>query len=205
MSTLIADLIPEVADDLSGVPDPAAERAIRHAAIDLCERASVWRLDHADVPLVDGVGSYTLTAPVGARIAAILRASAGSIPLVLAPVKSSTAIGSPIYAWLDPSAEGRLMISPAPMASAGPLRVEVALSPTIAADELPDFMVYRYLSALRYGARAKLMAMQRQTWSDPQGAQIEAAAFDAEVSVAHTAILRGNSYGSLGAKPRAFR
>lgn len=207
MATVILDLIPDVIADLPGVPDPVAESAIRRAAIDLCANAGVWRHKPAPIAVVAGTASYAIPTPSGSRVESILEASVGGRPLALPGDSVSTAgiaglLGAPVAASLDPF-NGGVLIAPVP-ASDLSLDLIVTLVPSVAAAEIPDLLANRYADTLAHGARARLMMMLRQPWSDPAMAQAEAAMFSDGVSEAHIAMLRGSSLGTLRVRPRAF-
>jgi hypothetical protein len=59
-----ASVFGDIAANVAGVPDVVLQFYMNKVAIDLCERAKVWRTAYSPVTLVTGQSVYTVTSPV---------------------------------------------------------------------------------------------------------------------------------------------
>ena len=57
-TTTFASVVPEVAPMVSGCPSPILERYVSKVVIELCRRASIWRVRLAPIPLIAGTYNY---------------------------------------------------------------------------------------------------------------------------------------------------
>ena len=49
----------DIAANVAGVPDVTLQFYMNKVTIDLCERAKVWRVNYAGIPLVASQSAYT--------------------------------------------------------------------------------------------------------------------------------------------------
>ena len=66
---------------------------------------------------------------------------------------------------------GQIQFSPIPanIQTGAAVSLRVSLVPTYDTDTLPDFLLDQWLMAIEEGAKALLMRMPQQEWSDPNG------------------------------------
>lgn len=169
LETLAQKCLPHVPD----CPRFIIVRALREAAIEMCEVSDIWQAEVEDLLTVDGVADYDLSPPTGANInhvLAILRTSGTSrFPLrkvTQEAILSSTSSGPPQVYTLNDS--DTITFSPVPdAASVETLKVLYSLKPSNTATSIPDFVAKENEDALMYGATYRLLSMPQVSWTNP--------------------------------------
>jgi hypothetical protein len=156
----IEALLPRVLRHAPACPEVLALSYLRDAAKEFCRRTKLWRLsDSIELP---AEGEDILCAPQGSFILKIVAARIEGASLT--PVTTS---------WLDLDRPGwrddeagsgaRYVTQTAPDTirvvpiQEGTLLFELVLSPTDAADQLPDFMVDQHAEVIANGAAGKML------------------------------------------------
>ncbi|QCP84326.1 hypothetical protein EYE35_01130 [Cereibacter sphaeroides] len=199
-----------------GCPQHTAERALRSAAIEWCERTNGWR----------SISSFDLTenrqaivTPEHAVIHKIEEATFDGEPLTptlfteAAPdeLTGEAETGEPRYL----TQVGPNEVSVYPFAP-GLLRLSLFLKPREdslfgtdpddplkdAYNVVPDFMLSQHAERLSFGALARLLAMPNQTFTNPQEAQRYRLMFDAACDGTSSASIKGQQRARLRIKPQ---
>ena len=206
-----AVLHPFCLPELPGVPAPILDAYINRAWFDFAKNSLCWH-EWQEVTLQDGVNTYELSPPGGAAVYTVIDAQQGSNVLVprgpeqLLTYDAAYASRRGTPNGYSLAQDKSLVLYPTPQADdvSLPVRVHVAYVPTLSALTIPDPFAEQYVDALSSGAKARMMAMAGQPWSNPQMAVVYAAAFEAGVTSAVVERMKGGAQGAITVRSRAF-
>jgi len=175
----LSDLYPEIIPQASGVPEPVADIHIRNAVIEFCEQSLAYQADIAEIPLVQGQGTYTvgpLPNPTHERVAMVISIRHNETPIT--PQTRShldshsrnwrSNTGNLVRFFHDSGLNG-VRVVPLPDADAvtfGGLNIRVALVPTMGATQFSADLFERYHEILANGALSRIMSMVGKPWYD---------------------------------------
>lgn len=168
-------------------PGPVIEQMLRQAAIEFCTAAPVWVCDLDPVFTVDGLTSYEIDTPEGAEIAQIQALDTKGAGF------NDWTFNRPNLLTLGYSLPGGALID-----------VRASLAPSASADGMPAWIDGQYGEAIRHGARARLMMMPGQSWTQPQMAAVHRRYFTEAVGNARVAVARSHGRRDLFVQPRRF-
>lgn len=183
-----------VLPSVPGCPQALALQAIRHAAIEFCERTGVWHIDHPAINVVADQSPYPFAPGVtGAVVHKVLRAWHGTTEIFpatldelneLFPGNWRTKTGTPErFTQYGPRA---LMLVPKPAAAlAGGLTAIVSLKPSATSIDIDDAVYEEYHRAIASGAKAILMQSPKKPYTDLEQAAVEMGAFEKAIGEAH--------------------
>lgn len=182
---------------------PVAENAIRNAAIEFCRRTNAWRYDADPIVVVAGVADYDLDVPSGSGAALIRSAeftTSGGALAMLDP-KSPDQLDEIMPGWKTEQSAVVYYTSPSPDVitlaglpeEAGTLKLVLALVPTRASTGIDQSIHEQHLDAITHGAAARLMAMPKKPWSDPNMAAYHAGEFANVITGTKVSAARGNT------------
>lgn len=198
----LSDFLPSVMQHASACPDPTAEKAVRAAAIELCERTRCWRLldDHA---LPAGWSSaIPVSTPTGSRLHEVERAWFDSRELDRATYtdfpQRDDIIGTPSH--FTQAQRGEVLVWG--QGEAGTLRLSLFLKPSNAADEVPDFLLEDHLDDIAAGALGRILLVPEQTWSNPNLGSFFQMKFDAACNKNFASNIRGQQRASARTRAR---
>lgn len=192
--------LPLILPNCPECPDFVAAAQARFAAIEFCERSRAWR--HLTTVAMLSAATDVTVAPDTAAIHEIEYAEFDGRPLT--PVQFSTidrlAEGPPRY--VTQASPNTVTVSPF---TAGTLEISLFLKPlassqfgTVAGNPLtdrfnvvPDFLVSVHGTAIAYGALSRILAIPRETWSNPAESMRFAALFEEKLNGAFRANMRG--------------
>jgi hypothetical protein len=213
--TAISEFRPEVLPDAPGVPPPLVDRAIRHAAIELCDNAFVWRVKLDPKDIVAGTGEYTIDASPCGRVVTVMYAGHDGVRMLPTTerqlddsedgwrISTSRAAVSSWY-YLPDRNTIRLALAP-DVSKAQALNLSVSLKPTQDSTDLPDVLYDDYLETVGHGARARVLAMSGVGWANPQLAGYHKAEFDRLIRKHRAERLNDfTRQSSLSFKPHAY-
>lgn len=185
--TTFASIGQEIRFELPSCPEQLIESAVRSAAINLCEKGCIWRVQQRVASLPGNLREVSLTLPDGARLAMMLSVRLGSHPL--APISRAQLdqshadweqmSGTPTVYCSQTNSTVRLV----PQTSAPvdtPLIMRYAVAPLISSTSMPDEIAERWHFALQAGARADLFRRRAQ-WADPTAAADALAQFNQSI------------------------
>jgi hypothetical protein len=211
---LFEDLLPQLLGEAPGCPDVTAINALRRATIEFCERTHAWsELQEDPTPLEEGVHTYEIEAPAGARVELVLEVWVNGAPLT---GKSMAEIGRLVPGWQTATAnrpvyfnaeegENQLRLFPIPAALNGELlTARVAYAPTSTSNRIADSVANKDLEALISGALGRLMVMPNKAWSNAPLASYHLERFEAAITKRRIKKAHGNVSSSLSVAPRAF-
>ena len=202
------DLLPYVQPEVPTCPAFQIERAVREAAIQLFTKADIYRAEPEMLRVVPGVNAYDLSAPAGAEPNRVLDLQFQGRSL------KKVASESDIYAMIDSATPAQpthyyqrdnetLILAPTPK-DAVEFRLFLSLKPTSTSTSVPDGIGREYRDVLAHGAKAWLMLMAAQPWSNPQLGLANKQMFDRAVSAAIRRATFGFSGAPLTVKKRNF-
>lgn len=208
-----ASLHPYCAPELPGVPAPMLDAYINRAWFDLAKQSLCWS-EWQSIALRAGVATYELETPSdgAARIHLVITAQQGSNILsprgieqqLMYDAAQAERRGTPNGYRLEQNKD--FIVYPIPQADdiALPIRALVAFVPVLTATTIPDQFAEKYLDTLIAGAKAKLMAMVGQPWSNPQAAAYWNGVFEAGITDAVVERMKGGTQAAITVRPRLF-
>lgn len=173
MAKAWSDWFDEVLPDVPGCPQNVASNAIKNAAIEFCERGLAYIVDH---PAVDGVAdqsTYDWNPGAGLRIVrpeTVWYDKKELTPKTRDELAAMYAywpdeVGTPVY-FVQDGLEQFILV-PKPEADlVGAVRAKVTVRPDRTATTIDDAIWENYLEQIAYGAKAKLLKMQRKPWTN---------------------------------------
>lgn len=202
--------LPQVAPKVYGSPQIMQLEEIRNAAIEFCEKSLAWQVNQDPYPLPTVVPNTNpavdFQTDAGILVHKILQGhllGSGS-PRLEPQTPEWCDLNYP--GWLDGNQRGKpsnvVQISPdafipVPAANGGPWTavLRVAYKPSRDSTQGPDFLFNDYYEDIASGAVARLCAMPKQVWTDPQLAQMHAMSFSDAVARAKIRAARGFGRG----------
>jgi hypothetical protein len=172
---LYSDITSETLPEVPGCPDITIERAIRDAVIEFCDSTLCYTVDQDPVSVYAGLSEVDLELPSGTRLVQFIRAQIGRDRLARKSRDDLFATGA---AWQTmtgrPSAvtyasETSIRLVPiADTALTEQLYIRFAVAPTRSSTAVVDAIGERYFKEFTHGAKAMLLQMPGQPWSNPQ-------------------------------------
>ena len=209
MSTSFFAFLPQVLPEVDGCPDIVAVEAIRTAAIELCERASVWKVYYDPIDVIAMVPEYELDIPTGAYSKAINKITFNGN--VLKPRLTEqldrdvpnwqTMTGSPFGFFMSADDTIRLVYEPDTTYPQS-MYVTGTLAPTRNSSVIDDEVYQRYYPLIAIGAKALLFLQQQKKWSNANLGAALADTFAAGVNAAYAHKLTGQANVQLQARPK---
>lgn len=153
-------------------------------AIDLCERAKVWRVALTPIVLVSGTYNYALTSPVaGTEVSVILSASMSLASTGAKRKVTPTTmefVADNIVQWPDVNALGEPQIifkiaedsfnlHPVPGSDdTYTLQVQAAIRPAVDGANWESALAAQYMRVIYHGVLHELMMIPDRVWTDDQ-------------------------------------
>lgn len=183
-----ADLADDVIDDVPGCSLATAGKALRRAAQILCEQALCWRVTLADQPTVSGTTDYAFALPAESKLVKLVRAKIDGYDTSL--LLDGQEDG---YSGVRALDLRNWHIVPAPT-GVQQVSLTVALAPSDTATGLDDGLAADYALVLAKGAKAELLGMTSQPFSNPTLALALRGDFDEHVARIKVKVAR--AYGA---------
>lgn len=186
-----------------------AAQAVLDAAIEFCENSMVIR-DIMDAGAITaGEATYALSAPAGQRVSRVLQAWLDGEPLAPTLADSlnmaDATTGTPGRFYITRYGSGHLLnLYPNPRLSGGLLRAEVVLCPTRSATMLEDDLCDLWVDAVVSGAKARLMLIPDQPFSNNSLGMYHTSAALALIRRARIEGAKGQVRGSMRVAPHPF-
>ena len=214
--TTFAAMAPDVSAFLPGCPNLVIERTMRKMAVDLCQRAKVWRMDAVPVSLIAGTYRYTLAAPGGyAEVIDIdsaytIDSDGAKVNLEWKPQETlrqwypawpEDSPGQPAYyAKREPS---DILLAPAPQATAD-LYATVIVRPVADATGVESWLYHEFARVLFHGTLHELMLMPERSWTDEKTGAYHGKQWTYLLNNAKTRVSRDFNTGSQAVQMRPF-
>lgn len=163
----LADLLPYVIPRAKGCPEVVATFNLRLAAIELCNRTSIWRDEMAN-HTGDGTSRFFGYVPnPDHQVVKLLNVFVGGREVPLVPPGDGFALdaagSSRDYAY---GRMGGFTLNPAPALNAN-IVTRCVLAPAADTESLPDSM-WNYAEALAGGALSRILMSSGRDYSDPR-------------------------------------
>ena len=166
-------LLPDVLSLVPACPEMLAERAIRSAVIELCEKTDAYQKQLDSVTAVANIYEYDLEPPAGTIVHRIVWVTYDGKPLE--PVSSGLLeqrkenwreeTGTPEYFIKQGLDQFNLVPVPSATLSRG-VEIRVALKPTQTSNACDDEIMTDYRDTIINGALFRLCRMPSQDWTD---------------------------------------
>lgn len=218
MPTTYESLFPDVLPLVAGCTDSMAERAIRSATIELCEKSDIYQVELDPVTTPEGIYEYDFDTPSQTSVQKIMWATHDGKDLE--PI-SSTLLEQRVPGWrkedkrstpkyITRHSQGTFRLVPVPNTTVtNSTIIRVSLKPANTSSACDDLVMADYRDAIISGALFRLLRMPGQAWTDYSGAQIYGAAFadgirDAELKARHAdeGVARKVKYGGVSQRTR---
>lgn len=201
--------------ELPGVPDPMLVSALNNAAIQLCQKAGVWR-DTQTITLIANEPTCDFDLPPSSRLRAIEAIKYAGLEIF---PKSPTEldyllpgwqaqVGGPSYYYAvstdgDPLAIA-LVPMPGPDQAGKTIVVEASFVPLQNSQTFDSELLERYSDCIANGAKSALMRMPKKPWTDKESAADYEGRYVTAIDEARIEIMHRFTTGSLKARPVAF-
>lgn len=206
--------MPLITPEVIGCPDPLIRQTLIRSAVEFCQRTFAWTEFQDPYHLVSGQRDYELDYPSASQVYALRdvfingrRIEAQPLQRIaeLLPQWELRGSNEPIfYNAVVGKKEISLYPTPVFTGTAPAMTIRASYEPTPTANSLPDFLGGQYLTAVTAGAKARLMTIPGQAWSNPALAQYYSGVFEEGVLNAKSDILRDGVHSSIRVQPRAF-
>ena len=199
------------------MPDVVLQFYMNKVAIDLCERAKVWRVNYAPVTLAVGTYSYTPTSPVAqTEMSAILLAKVylgSTLRYKSLDVVTTEQVFAVSPNWPDltqekePTAvtridEATISIVPVPdAAQTYTLYMYNAIRPTLAATGIDSTIYATYRRTIYHGVIHELMMMPKRPWTDEKRAEYHGKQWEFMVNTARARANKSFSRANISVVP----
>ena len=218
-TTLYSAASPEISAMVAGCPLPIIERYISKVVIELCRRASVWRVNLAPLPLTAGVYNYVATVPVNTVLHNILNANLNVVvALSKAPMRILTdmQVADMYPLWPDTvntqqpnaifqSGPDSINVYPVPDAiSAYNINLLAVLRPTAAATGWDAALNDEFREVIYHGTLYYLMLMPNRIWTDQTQAQFHAKIYTNLITDARAKANKSYTRANLYARQRPW-
>lgn len=172
-----ADLYDAYLRDVSECTYVTAGDACRIAAQAFFERTRAWRADLLPVSTIANVGEYVFPLALDVELVRVESAKLGGQPVpIIQPENVTPGVTGVVVRGLR-----TFTLYPAPPAGQA-IVFNVALEPSNTAAGLDDVMYSKYARIIAIGAKAHLLAMSHQPFSDIAMAAVLRMQFDSEIN-----------------------
>ena len=180
--------------DVPGVLGLVAERELRRAAQEFCEKTKVWTVDLDPIFIFPNIGLYELDLPPGTKIVKVMGATlhGQNVPLLTVGEHGyGIVFTSQMTFQMQPQPQDRQQIT-----------FRVVLAPNHASTGIDDALFAQYAEQIATGAKARLYAQPQKTYTDPGLAAIEQEKFALFMAREKIEAAKGFSGAPLRIKPQ---
>jgi hypothetical protein len=205
----LSTLLDRVHDEIPGVPEPLALRALSDAVGEFCKRTHCWQEDLADITTEPDVSVYELDAS-NRLVVAIKEVRLDGVRVEPYPVELKQLLSMRLSAADKPV--GWTQISTGQLELLNTTLDEQTLEVTAALSlkqgdtttDIPQDLVDEYASALAAGAKSKLVMQPGQAWFNPDVAVIYGGTFYRAVNEAKRRVMGALGAASLSVEMRRW-
>lgn len=196
-------LFPLVLPEVLGCPDPTLMLHLTMAAQRFCVESGAWVVMADEQITSDGVLEYDVEPATDAMVVRVRDVWLNASLLPAVPMTSAFGRTGPVtgYTHYDDRSLLRLNGNPA---TGERLQMRLVMAPKTTSTTLPDALALRYQTAIATGAKASLMAIPGQAWSNPQLAGYHAQAFERAIGSARIEAVKDGVDAPLTVKRRCF-
>ena len=199
MAKLWSAFYDEVITDLPGTPPQTlVSNAIRNSTIEFCDRSFVYRIDHVAISAVATVAEYAWAPGANLKVVRPELVWYDKKPLIPKTLDEIGGLypywpdqtGTPIY-FIQEKIE-QLILIPKPTASlTNAIRAKVSIKPARAATDIIDEIWEKYLECIAYGAKYRLLSMNKKPWTDLQMAGVFKTMYEDHIAKARLDTFKG--------------
>lgn len=207
------DFYEYVLPEVHGCPKGIAKNAIRDAVIEFCDKSLIWTAPSEKTDILAGYARYGFNTRADDAITATLtHVAIEDSPLDIIAQKELESVASdwrnltsvkPTKCFMDTAQTLRLVGTPTEDIDDG-LYVEVALKPSRASVECPDFLLENWAEWIAHGALARLKAMVGRVWADPNIVSFHRSEFRSGISRAKSAAQKSRQVVSSTMRAQDF-
>lgn len=205
-------LLPDVLPHVDGCLDSTAEKSIRSAVIELCEKAGVYRKELDAITAVGNRYEYDFDAPSGTTVHRIEWVTYKGNELE--PITSSlleqriknwrAETGEPAY-YVQQSSSS-FFLAPVPASTTtGAIQVRAVLKPTHTSSACDSDVMNNFRDTIINGALFRLLRMPAKIWTDMSAAGVYGSLFNEGITRAeqdargaNVGVSRKVNYGGIG-------
>lgn len=212
MSVAISSFINDITPHVSGCPKSVIIKAIRDAAVRLCEDSTIWRDDIPAADITVDVDDYTITPPAGTRVITTISLRydgneiSGYTEESLDTIDYGWRAGNPgtatAFVLFEPD---RIKLNRVPEATIiDGLIAKVALKPTDDATLVGDVIYSDWREAIMHGALERLLRIPKKPWYNIQLSTYHGKHFLFQIQRAKARAAAGFLRKPLSVKPRRW-
>lgn len=196
-------LFPLVLPEVSGCPHPTLVLHLAMAGQRFCVETGAWAVMADEQLTSDGVLEYDVEPATDAMVVRVRDVWLNASLLPAVPMTSAFGRTGPVTGYTHYDDRSLLRLNGNP--GAGQLlSMRLVMAPKTSSTTLPDALALRYQTAIATGAKASLMAIPGQAWSNPQLAGYHAQAFERAISSARIEAVKDGVDAPLTVKRRCF-
>jgi len=212
------DFLSEVLPYVENCPIPIAKNYIKNAAIELCQRATLWRQELDRINITANIHTYELCTELNTdeTISSIdyayITEDSGETNLTVT-TEDAMKISTKVWRTLTATKPESIMmlntencrLYPIPEVDiTNSLVVGLIMKPSRDAAGVPDWIFEQWAETIAHGAKARLMGMKGRDWYAPSEATDEQADFDLGVKDATIRANKGHSRQNTKVQMRPF-
>ncbi len=201
---LVEAFFPLVLPEVIGCPDPLLAQQVVMVANHFCTETGVW--DEIQDPIQTRAGETEFEIDAPTRDSYVVRVADvwfNNRPLKAEQIKNPRIEDIRPTGYHAARERGFITLNGKP-ADGDVLVVRAIYAPQLTSKNLPDLLMQRYAHAIACGAKARLMAIPGQLWSNPAISVFYRTEYDNAVIDARIDMERDNVPDSLRVKPRPF-
>ena len=165
----VDELIPDLLFQAPDVSDVALRRSLKLAAQDFFKLSDLWQQELAPLMLFESLGRYVPRTPPGTRISRVEWVKVDGRDLQALDREDIAENRGPGYHITNDAPHKFLVTDRVPR---GDVRISAYLYPTPATDELPDWLVHDFRTAITNSALARIYGAPGSPWFDPNLAML---------------------------------
>ena len=199
-----SDFYPGLTSSVSGCPEPMLDFALRKAAAEFFRRTRAWTIWLAPVTTLALTRDYALTLPAGSDVVRIERAAInGSVIEILGyrDLQLDPSLHAPGENGVT-TLDRKLITLGMDYPAGSSLEIQVALMPSKAALGITDVQFDHYSDDIAQGAKARLMLMPGQPFSNPNLGVLAKELFEHAVATKNVDSWRSHTANTPAARVR---
>lgn len=201
---LVEAFFPLILPEVLGCPDPMLAQQVAMVANHFCTETGVWDEIQEPVTTPAGQTDYEIDAPTSdSYVVRVADVWLNNFPLQAEQIRAPRILEVKPTGYHAAKERGLITLNGKPQ-QGDVLVVRAIYAPKLTSKNLPDLLMQRYAYAIASGAKARLMAVPGQAWSNPTISVFYRTEYDNAVIDARIDMERDNVPGSLRVKPRLF-
>ena len=201
---LVEAFFPLVLPEVIGCPDPLLAQQVVMVSNHFCTETGVWDEIQDPIPTPAGQTEYEIDAPTSdSYVVRVVDVWHNNLALKAEQIKNPRIDEVKPTGYHAAKERGSITLNGKPQ-QGDVLVIRAVYAPKLTSKNLPDLLMQRYAYAIACGAKARLMAIPGQLWSNPAVSAFYRTEYDNAVIDARIDMERDNVPDSLRVKPRLF-